>query len=659
MAWLHHGGTDTRLLRAQYRFVRRQAFYLYGICFLCGWFLALLHWDVAPLWATVTYPALVSLLTAVRVFKLWTTRDYQPSDAELLEWRRTAKVIAVLAPSLYSAWALFLFPYGGLDLQVLVAFTIAVVNLICLFSLIHMRPVAVFNAFCTNTLFFLFLAYVGGGIFVAFAFLGILATVSGFLILDNHYRGFVRLIGVQSELEQHSHDLEKKQEETQKLSDLNYYIANHDSMTGLPNRRCFFQTLDTLFEETRSGANRYGLCVFDLGGLKAINDVYSVKTGDELIRQVVTRLKKNLPIGGMAGRLAGDEFAVIGPMDTFDFASAKRFLDTVLEAPCTLPEGSMHLNHFMGYAELDASAASSTVTLERALFAAQQARRTRNNPAVMFDEALKAVMDRRILLSNALRTADLDRELYVVFQPIVNIKTNSVIGAECLARWDSAQVGFVPPSDFIPVAESSWQINRMTLILLRKAMTAATAWPENLRLSFNLSATNLSSGGFVEEFLGILNEFGFDPRRMNCEVTETSIMWDIQEANRAIGILKSAGIGLSLDDFGTGYSSLSHVHSLPLDCIKIDRSFVSGINPDTTGYGIVKSLLALSREMEIGCVVEGVETEEELDVLRQIGASCVQGYLFSKPVPADELTRLLEERSGAVEPVPVSLTRAS
>ena len=188
-------------------------------------------------------------------------------------------------------------------------------------------------------------------------------------------------------------------------------------------------------------------------------------------------------------------------------------------------------------------------------------------------------------------------------------------------------------------------INALTLSLMEKAVLAARAWPEDLKLSFNLSASNLSSRGFVLEFLSLLEQHAFDPGRLNCEVTETTVMWDFAEACRAIDVLKDAGIRLSLDDFGTGYSSLSHVHRLPLDCIKVDRSFVRGISPDTAGYGIVKSLLALSREMGISCVVEGVETEEELSILRTLGTSEVQGYLFSKPISAEDLGAILQGRA--------------
>ena len=393
-----------------------------------------------------------------------------------------------------------------------------------------------------------------------------------------------------------------------------------------------------------------GFVFFDLGGLKAINDVYGVETGDAIIREVVSRLTVQIPEGAFAARLSGDEFGILAPLEVFGYSEAQACLAAVFDKPCDLREGDVQLNHYIGFVEFDHTATSQAAVLERALYAVKFARKNKNAPSVFFDEQLRQTMDRKTLLTNALRSCDFDAEMSVVFQPIVDVNTSTIISVECLARWNSPVVGHVSPADFIPAAEAAGYINRITLTLLAKAMRAAKSWPQNLRVSFNLSASNLSSRGFVQEFLAVLTEHRFDPRRLDCEVTETSVMWDFQEACRAIDILKSAGIGLSLDDFGTGYSSLSHVHRLPLDCIKVDRSFVSGITADTVGYGIVKSLLALSRDMEISCVVEGVETEEELAVLKSLGTNRVQGYLYSKPLTEQDLGVLLKDGQAKIDP---------
>ncbi|MEP1931081.1 MAG: EAL domain-containing protein [Roseibium sp.] len=642
LALLDDNSSNLDVARAQYQSVRRQAPLLYVMSLICGWGLVATYWQVAPAWATLVYPVLMTVLAVMRIVRLRTSSEAPETLADLNTWRKKTRVAAVVAPAMFAAWALMLFPYGGPLLQAQVAFTVVVMNLVALFCLIHLRSVAVIIAVSSNAIYFSYFLWRGEPEFAYFALFGVLASGVAYFILNNHYHDFVSLVNAGKELKVQKQDLENKQEETQKLSDLNFHIANHDHLTGLPNRRYFFQTLGERFAAFKSKQVQFGLCVFDLGGLKAINDVYGVETGDKIIREVVLRLRERLPGGVFAARLAGDEFAVLTSPDVLNFEGIRSCLVDVFQEPCSLREGDVHLSHYIGYVEPDETAESQAVVLERALYAVQRARLRKNEPAVLFDDRLREQMDRKTLLTNALRTCDMETEMFVVFQPIVDVSYNRIIAVECLARWHSPLVGTVSPVEFIPAAETAGYINRITLTLLAKAMKAAQSWPDDLTLSFNLSATNLSSRGFVIEFLKTLTDNGFDPHRMDCEVTETSVMWDFDEACRAIDVLKSAGIGLSLDDFGTGYSSLSHVHNLPLDCIKVDRSFVSGINPDTPGYGIVKSMLALSRDMGISCVVEGVETEDELEVLKSLGTSRVQGYFYSKPLSESDLGDLLD-----------------
>ncbi|MCK7611871.1 putative bifunctional diguanylate cyclase/phosphodiesterase [Roseibium sediminicola] len=661
MSWFQAESGDPDVARAQYQLIQRQTPFLYLMSLAGGWALVATHWSVAPLGVTLVLP---SLITAFALFRIATLRRRQketPSFEGILKWQKHAMVLSVVSPGLLSIWALSLFPYGGPYLQLQVVFTIAVVNLVVLFCLIHFRKVAIINAFCANSLYFLYFLINGEPIFTYFALYGICASIGAFFILNNHYRDFIRLVHSSRDLRNQAVELERRQDETQKLSDLNYHIANYDHLTGLPNRRCFLAELETRFKATRDQNASVSLCVFDLGGLRAINSIYGVKTGDDILSEVVRRLRSRLSAETFAARLAGDEFALLSPSGSPDLARPSALFEDLFEEACQLPESSVRLNFFAGIAITDMALTSATELLERAVYAMQEAKQNRNNPIVVFGHRHLEHMGFQTRITQALQAADIEREFSVAFQPIVDVNSNRITGVECLARWTSPLLGQVPPGDFITVAERSGMINKLTLVLLGKALVAARDWPLDLKVSFNLSASNLSSRGFVREFLKLLKDHAFDPVRLNCEVTETSVMWDFAEANRAIAILKNAGIRLSLDDFGTGYSSLSHVHQLPLDCIKVDRSFVQGIKPDTIGYGIVKSLLAMSREMGISCVVEGVETEEELAVLRSLGTSEVQGYLFSKPVGAPELEALLNGKAslgGQSGARPASATKA-
>lgn len=239
--------------------------------------------------------------------------------------------------------------------------------------------------------------------------------------------------------------------------------------------------------------------------------------------------------------------------------------------------------------------------------------------------------------------ADLDAEMAVFFQPIVDIKTNETRSFEALARWNSPVLGRVSPGLFIPVAERIGLVNQLSRVLLRKALAVAATWPEEIGLSFNLSTHDISSSESVAAIVGIILSSGVDPSRLDLEITETAVMYDFTQAKAAIEIFKLLGCGIALDDFGTGYSSLSQLHALPLTKIKIDRSFVSDLDKNPASYKIVKSLLALSPDMGLGCVIEGVETREELAELEKLGGRLVQGYYFSPPVGAAETKKFLPQ----------------
>lgn len=250
-------------------------------------------------------------------------------------------------------------------------------------------------------------------------------------------------------------------------------------------------------------------------------------------------------------------------------------------------------------------------------------------------------------IEQALRKADLEAELSVVFQPIVDTASRRTLAFEALARWHSPAMGTVSPAEFIPVAERTGLITQLTRVLLAKALDTAATWPEAVGLSFNLSIHDLGSEEEVARLVRLVLDSGVDPARIDLEITETAVMQDMEQAQWAAGQLRGLGCGVTLDDFGTGFSSLSRLLALPLTRIKIDRRFVSGIQHSPASLKIVRSLLALSRDMELGCVIEGVEGEEELAILRELGGSLMQGYLFARPMPAADVPAWLAHGEGA------------
>ncbi|SMP19365.1 diguanylate cyclase (GGDEF) domain-containing protein [Roseibium denhamense] len=642
---------DLDLARAQFDSVVRQLPFLHGICLIGGWILSLGHWSVAPIWATLYLPLAITLIAVPRIIMLLRADCTEMNDLDLRHWQVRTTVIAALAPVVYAVWALVLFAYGDVQQQTLVAFTIGIINLACMFCMMHLRVAMASNLVACNTIYLSFFVVHGDPYFILFAVCSLLVNLAAFMVLTSYYRDFITLVEARRDLQNTAVALREKQRETQNLSDMNLHIANHDAMTGLPNRRCFFETLEDRFVAAVENKTRIAVCIFDLGGFKPINDVYGIEIGDSLLLEVVKRTLRAIPEDTFVARLAGDEFGIIlkGNHDRIELKDLMDKVASIFQVSFPLPEGNVKLGGFVGGALMSESSTTATELFEQSLFALQSAKKSVTERVVMFGEAQEAEMRQSIQITRALQADNLEDQLSVAFQPIIDIRTQTVASVECLARWHSPELGNVPPAVFIPAAERSGLINRLSLIILDKALSATKTWPENVRLSFNLSASNLSSKGFILEFLQKVENHRFDPSRLDCEITETTVMWDFNEACRAIDVLKETGIGISLDDFGTGYSSLSHVHQLPLDRIKVDRSFVTGIQPDSVGYGIVKSLLALSRDMGIACVVEGVETDQELRVLEGLGTCHVQGYLFSKPLPARELPDFFQsfDTSGA------------
>lgn len=241
-------------------------------------------------------------------------------------------------------------------------------------------------------------------------------------------------------------------------------------------------------------------------------------------------------------------------------------------------------------------------------------------------------LTRQDRIEQALRQVDIEHEFSLVFQPVIDLRSRRTVAFEALARWSSPELGDVPPGQFIPIAERIGLINRLTIHLLGKALLIASDWPRHICLSFNLSTHDCASDEIAGQIIEIIKASHFDARRLDLEITETAIMQDVVKVQHTIDRFCRLGCGVALDDFGTGYSSLSQLLSLALTKIKIDRTFVAGIDENPTSYKIVKSLVALSSDMQLECIAEGVETREELETLIGLGCFFVQGYYFSHPM---------------------------
>lgn len=610
------------LLLAQYKAFSRQIPLMYCILLANTWALSYNYIGKAPDWLSIYSPAAMSVVCIMRLVNWWRARDRRPTIDEacraLGRTNRLASIIAIV----FSAWSISLYPYGSAYGQAHVAFYMAITVIGVIFCLMHLRPAAFSVAMIVNVVFIGFFGLSNEPTFVATAINVFLVSIAMLVILMIYYRDFTEMVAARVE---------------------NFRMANIDPLTGLPNRRHFFTRLKDDFDTARLDSGRLTVGLLDLDGFKPVNDLYGHSTGDELLTQVGQRLKLVCGNNAYTARLGGDEFAIILTGTCNDAAlSLGAAICKRLGEAFELDGTSIEISATIGFAAFpDLDVASETVLFERADYALYQGKRSGRGSAVMFSADHDAEITRDLGIEKALRAANLKDELSVFFQPVLDMRTGRTVSFEALARWNSSKIGFVSPALFIPVAERAGIIHRLTAVLLEKALYQANRWPHHIRLSFNLSTRDICNRSGASWLIDIITASGIDPERIDFEITETSMMHDYDQALATINTLKALGCGLSLDDFGTGYSSLSQLHSLPLTKIKIDRSFVTDLHLNPSSYKIVRSLLTLSRDMGLECIVEGVETDAEASTLADLGCIFLQGYHYSRPLGTEAALNLV------------------
>ncbi|MBO3759049.1 EAL domain-containing protein [Ciceribacter sp. L1K22] len=421
-------------------------------------------------------------------------------------------------------------------------------------------------------------------------------------------------------------------------------MAYTDLLTGLGNRYRLRDKVRLLAAERASDPAPFAVCIVNLDGFKPINDLFGSHAGDEILCQVAHRLKACIPDGATVTRHEGDEFAIVLPL-VFERISAERvgqMIKDVLSAPYDLGDRNVRLSASLGFAIHPFAGSDFDELMKSAETALYRAKRRGRGNIVVYSSEIANEMKRATELEQALRNAIIKDAVDVHFQPIVQLKGGNVVGFEALARWNDPDLGFVSPAVFVPLAEERGFIDMLSDALLRKAAEATLAWPRDLFLSFNLSSAQLTDPRTASNTLSILTSVGFDPRRLEMEITETAVMTAPDTARRVIADLRQAGVRISLDDFGTGQSSLGRLRDFTFDKVKIDRSFVSCIIDDRASEHIVKAVIAMCNGLELEVVAEGIETEAEALKLRQMGCGMGQGYFFGKPADATATLRYLQ-----------------
>jgi len=415
----------------------------------------------------------------------------------------------------------------------------------------------------------------------------------------------------------------------------------------LGNARRFHDKVERLIAERADDPAPFTVGIIDLDGFKPINDLFGHKAGDDILIQVAMRLRASMDPHCTVARIGADEFAFLYPL-VFSEETALEKANTLIEilsAPYDVGERMVRLSASVGCSLFSSGEDSSQDLMNKAETALYHAKRAGRQRVVVYSGEIEAAAKYATRMEQALRRAVAAGEVQAYFQPIVELKTRRTIGFETLARWTDPDLGAVSPAVFIPVAEQRGIIGALSQLVLRKATDAARSWPKDLFLSFNLSPSQLVDQNTGLHILTILDRSGFDPRRLEVEITETGLMSDPASAEKIMNDLRLCGIKISLDDFGTGQSSLGRLRDVRFDKIKIDRAFVSSMLEDKPSEHIIRAILAMCQGLGMDVVAEGIETEAQAQKLIEYGCAGGQGYLFGKPVDAEATLAYLREAS--------------
>ena len=432
------------------------------------------------------------------------------------------------------------------------------------------------------------------------------------------------------------------------------HMAYHDGLTDLPNRAAFLQALAQMIEACEGSSEEFAVLSVDLDGLKEINDVFGHAVGDKLLIEVARRIQTSAR-GGVVARLSGDEFGLIidGRQPTAGMMLAEQLAEA-LATEFLIDDKTVRIGVTTGisvFPHNGSDAASLLANAGAALFRAKA--KSRGSISLYEPEMDQQIRDRRVLHQD-LSLAIKNGEMSLYYQPQAmsrhTVADSEVIGFEALARWLHPVRGFVPPGDFIPLAEESGLIVEMGEWILREACREAASWPMPLQVAVNLSPAQFMHGDVVGLVHSILLETGLAPDRLELEITEGVLIEDFDRGLALLRRLKALGVRISMDDFGSGYSSLSYLQAFPFDKIKIDRAFVMNLERNPQSAAIVRAVIDLGHGLEMSIVAEGVETQEQLGFLADAGCDAVQGYFIGKPAPVGKYAALVGRIADAMQP---------
>ena len=422
-------------------------------------------------------------------------------------------------------------------------------------------------------------------------------------------------------------------------------LGRFDPLTGLPSRRMLRDQMRKRLAAA-AGTGGYAVLLIDIERFKAITDLHGLQMGDKLLLEIANRIKRLLPPDAIASRVSGEEFAVFLPRPSALTALGKLAQQMIsqLSAHYQVDDLDLHLGATIGIAVTPENGTDEGEVMRSAEAALYRAKRSVGSYR-FFEPAMDLELRQSRRLQRDLQSAIAANAIVPHYQPLVRLKGGTVTGFEVLARWNHPVRGFISPEVFISIAEETGLIGQLTQSILRQACRDASEWPDQIKIAMNLSPVQLKDAALPEQILGTLRSLGFRPERLEIEITETALVDDHKAASAILTRLRSMGIDIALDDFGTGYSSLHNLRMFPVTKLKIDKSFVRSMTADENSTKLISGILALSRSLGIATTAEGIEQPAEADYLRSVDCDFGQGYLFAKPMKADDVPGFLKDRA--------------
>ncbi|SPF55898.1 putative Diguanylate cyclase [Candidatus Desulfosporosinus infrequens] len=427
-----------------------------------------------------------------------------------------------------------------------------------------------------------------------------------------------------------------------------YQLAFNDHLTGLPNRRLFYDRLGQAILHAARNEQSFEILFLDLDGFKMINDTMGHAMGDELLKKVAERLSNTLRNNDVIARVGGDEFLILihNAPNKESIEKVCKNIINVIKEPFEFPTNEIYITTSIGVSIYPQDGDNVETLVKNADIAMYVAKENGKGKYAFCNELMKKNLDEVMMLSNDLYRALESNELEIYYQPQVDSRSGSIIGMEALLRWNHPKLGLIGPCDFIPIAEKTGLIVSIGEWVLRTACTQTKAWQDsgfpNLSIAVNLSVNQISSRKLVNQVSKILIETGISPKYLELEITESIFMKDISAIVDTLKELKSLEIRIAIDDFGTDYSSLSYLKKLPLDRIKIAKTFIDGINLNHIDESIISAIIVLGKRLGLDLIAEGVETEGQLQFLQTQMCDEIQGYYFYRPMPVQEIDKLFQ-----------------